>query len=267
MQSQQRQYKDSEDSEEAGLIETPSPPPRPSRFRRLGPTFLLSLSNVISLSALLLLILRHDQTPCAPCVTNQRTSWTAPEIPVTKVLEAADIYTRPPDEDELKAWSHIMPVGRGLVMVNSSGLPPQPGLDPKLPRGASGWTGVAHQLHCLYSTKHAFYDLYYNRTGDKTTPLFGVSWQLEHLNHCWDYVRQTIMCNPDLTVEWRGAMEGTGWGYERQCKKWEPIYDWLEKHRITNDRGILATGYESKPLDVSEIPGVWSSKDLEDIDV
>lgn len=84
MQPQQKQYKDSEDSEEAGLIETPSPPPRPSRFRRLGPTFLLSLSNVISLSALLLLILRHDQAPCAPCVMNQRTSWTAPESKFTE---------------------------------------------------------------------------------------------------------------------------------------------------------------------------------------
>ncbi|TLS26681.1 hypothetical protein PpBr36_04257 [Pyricularia pennisetigena] len=264
MAIQQREYEDPEDSEDAGLIQPASPaPPRPGFLRRLGPTFVLLVSNLISLSALLLLIIRHDEDSC---VSHKHQFWTAPEIPVTKVLEAEDIYTRPPDEDELKAWSHLMPVGRGLVMVDGTGLPAQPGLDPSLPRGASGWTGIAHQLHCLYSTKHAFYDLYYNRTGDKKTPLFGVSWQLEHLNHCWDYVRQTIMCNPDLTIEWRGAEEGTGWGYERQCKKWEPIYDWLEKHRITNDRGILATGYERKPLDVSEIPGVWTSKDVEDID-
>ncbi|KAK1975220.1 hypothetical protein LZ30DRAFT_738245 [Colletotrichum cereale] len=259
-------YADSRDSgeEDARLIHPevpPDPAPRPGTLRRLGPTFLLSLSNLISLTALLfLLVTRNVPTPCVP---DRHPHWIAPQIPVTKILEANDDYTRPPDEDELKAWSHIMPLGRGLVMVNSTGLPEMPGLNLSSPRGASGWTGIAHQLHCLYSTKHAFYDLYYNRTGDKTEPLFGVGWQLEHLNHCWDYVRQTIMCQPDLTIEWRGEHEGTGWGYERQCKDWGP----LEKHRITNDRGILALGYEKKPLDTSVVPGVWSTKDLENIHV
>ncbi|KAK1978230.1 hypothetical protein LZ30DRAFT_729540 [Colletotrichum cereale] len=263
-------YADSRDSgdEDARLIRSevrPAPTPRPGTLRRLGPTFLLSLSNLVSLTALLfLLVTRHVPRPCVPA---GHPHWIAPQIPVTKILEASDDYTRPPDEDELKAWGHIMPLGRGLVMVNSTGLPEMPGLNLSSPRGASGWTGIAHQLHCLYSTKHAFYDLYYNRTGDKTEPLFGVGWQLEHLNHCWDYVRQTIMCQPDLTVEWRGEHEGTGWGYERQCKDWGAVYDWLEKHRITNDRGILALGYEKKPLDTSVVPGVWSSKDLENIHV
>ncbi|KAK2037692.1 hypothetical protein LZ31DRAFT_509238 [Colletotrichum somersetense] len=260
--------RDSSTEENARLIQSeaePAPAPRQGRLRRLGPTFLLSLSNLISLSALVLLLVSHHDT--MSCVRDRHPHWIAPEIPVTKILEANDVYTRPPDEDELKAWSHLMPLGRGLVMVNKTGLPDMPGLNLSSPRGTSGWTGIAHQLHCLYSTKHAFYDLYYNRTGDKTEPLFGVGWQLEHLNHCWDYVRQTIMCNPDLTVEWRGEHEGTGWGYQRQCKDWGPVYDWLEKHRITNDRGILALGYERRPLDTSVVPGVWSSKDLEDIDV
>ncbi|OHE97130.1 hypothetical protein CORC01_07571 [Colletotrichum orchidophilum] len=264
------EYEASRDSsrEEARLMPSAieqAPAPRPGRLQRLGPTFLLSLSNLISLSALLFLLVTRDNP--RPCVPDRHPHWTAPEIPVTTILEANDDYTRAPDEDELKAWDHIMPLGRGLVMVNSTGLPDMPGLDQSFPRGASGWTSISHQLHCVYATKHAFYDLYYNRTGDKTQPLFGVGWQLEHLNHCWDYMRQTIMCNPDLTLEWRGKKEGTGWGYQRQCKAWGPIYDWLEKHRITNDRGILALGYERKPLDTSVVPGVWSSKDLENIDV
>ncbi|KAK2051174.1 hypothetical protein LY76DRAFT_676705 [Colletotrichum caudatum] len=263
-------YADSRDSseEDARFIQCenePASPPRPARRRTFGSMFLLSLSNLISLSAFMFLLITRDGPK--PCVMNQHPHWMAPDIPVTKVLESEEIYTRAPDKDELKAWDHIMPLGRGLVMVDKTGLHDMPGLNKSSPRGTSGWTGIAHQLHCLYSTKHAFYDLYYNRTGDKTEPLFGVSWQLEHLNHCWDYVRQTIMCHPDLSVEWRGEQEGTGWGYQRQCKDWGPIYDWLEKHRITNDRGILALGYESKPLDTSIVPGVWTSKDLEGIDV
>ncbi|KAK1565953.1 uncharacterized protein LY79DRAFT_529717 [Colletotrichum navitas] len=243
----------------------PASAPRPARRRTFGSMFLLSLSNLISLSALLFLLVTRDGPK--PCVMDKHPQWMAPEIPVTKVLEGEEMYTRPPDKDELKAWDHIMPLGRGLVMVNKTGLPDMPGLNKSSARGTSGWTGIAHQLHCLYSTKHAFYDLYYNRTGDKTEPLFGVGWQLEHLNHCWDYVRQTIMCHPDLSVEWRGEQEGTGWGYQRQCKDWGPIYDWLEKHRITNDRGILALGYERRPLDTSIVSGVWTSEDLKGIDV
>lgn len=75
-------------------------------------------------------------------------------------------------------------------------------------------------------------------------------WNSEHLNHCWDYLRQTIMCNADVTLEWRkyGEPVGTGWGYQHQCKDWDAIIAWAEKYRYSNNWGILRGGGERIPL-------------------
>ncbi|KZL71883.1 hypothetical protein CT0861_02278 [Colletotrichum tofieldiae] len=192
----------------------------------------------------------------------KKPKWFPPEIPVTTILEADELYTQAPNEEELRAWDQLMPLGRGLVMLdNETALPEMPNLDQSLPRGATAWIAIAHQLHCLYSTKHAFYDLYNNRDNHNASreKLFGADWNLEHLNHCWDYLRQGLMCNTDLTLEWRGKEEGTGWGYQRQCKDWNAIYHWIENHRLTNDRGILRDKTKAHPLDTSKVPGVWGS--------
>ncbi|KZL80650.1 hypothetical protein CI238_08314 [Colletotrichum incanum] len=192
----------------------------------------------------------------------KKPKWFPPEIPITTILEADELYTQAPNEEELRAWDQLMPLGRGLVMLdNETALPEMPNLDQSLPRGATAWIGIAHQLHCLYSTKHAFYDLYYNQDNHNASreKLFGADWNLEHLNHCWDYLRQGLMCNTDLTLEWRGKEEGTGWGYQRQCKDWNAIYHWIENHRLTNDRGILRDKTKAHPLDTSKVPGVWGS--------
>ncbi|KAK7719078.1 hypothetical protein SLS63_010228 [Diaporthe eres] len=67
---------------------------------------------------------------------------------------------------------------------------------------------------------------------------------LEHLNHCWEYLRQGLMCNADVTLEWHkyGEEAGTGWGYQHQCKDWAAIMAWVEDHRMTNDYGIIRGG-------------------------
>lgn len=73
---------------------------------------------------------------------------------------------------------------------------------------------------------------------------------LEHLNHCWDYVRQGLMCNADVTLEWHqyGEVAGTGWGFQHQCKDWNAIMAWMEDHRISNSYGIVRGGGERIPL-------------------
>ena len=44
--------------------------------------------------------------------------------------------------------------------------------------------------------------------------------------HCFDYIRQALMCHADLTVEWpRTEADGRrfavdGWGIEHQCTSW-----------------------------------------------
>lgn len=47
-----------------------------------------------------------------------------------------------------------------------------------------------------------------------------------HIHHCFDYLRQALMCAGDMTVEWpREEDDGSrfafdGWGVTHQCKSW-----------------------------------------------
>lgn len=48
----------------------------------------------------------------------------------------------------------------------------------------------------------------------------------EHVGHCFDYLRQGIMCAGDLALEWpRGVGVGgdravDGWGVVHECRSW-----------------------------------------------
>ena len=54
----------------------------------------------------------------------------------------------------------------------------------------------------------------------------------EHVNHCFDYIRQGIMCAGDMSIEWpRVEPDGRrfavdGWGIPHECKSWvsSPTY-------------------------------------------
>ena len=53
----------------------------------------------------------------------------------------------------------------------------------------------------------------------------------EHIHHCFDYLRQTIQCAGDMSIEWaREAPEGVqrkavdGWGIPHECKNWVSWY-------------------------------------------
>jgi hypothetical protein len=55
-------------------------------------------------------------------------------------------------------------------------------------------------------------------------------------DHCFDYLRQLIMCNLDLTYEpARVDLDGIrrvadGWGTVHQCKDWSAINSWMLKN-------------------------------------
>ena len=49
-----------------------------------------------------------------------------------------------------------------------------------------------------------------------------------HIRHCIDLLRQTLMCQPDTTVELKNDELGgvTGFGTEHQCKDWTQLMQW-----------------------------------------
>lgn len=78
----------------------------------------------------------------------------------------------------------------------------------------------------------------------------GIHMDFLHLAHCFDYLRQAILCAGDTTIEWaREAEEGDktsqvdGWEIEHQCRSSNAIYDFTKRHRAENSAlGIVNAG-------------------------
>jgi hypothetical protein len=56
-----------------------------------------------------------------------------------------------------------------------------------------------------------------------------------HDGHCFDYLRQSIMCSADMTLE---HTNGTGWGVQHECRNMDDILKFVSKHNsqaVTSD--------------------------------
>jgi hypothetical protein len=109
-------------------------------------------------------------------------------------------------------------------------------------------TSVTHQLHCLYMIMTGMNELALNHGTFKMDMSSGGEHDegltregedpADHLSHCFDYLRQTIMCHGDTALEGLQTTFGPevggsdGWNTQHMCKKWQSVYDWLEEKRI-----------------------------------
>ena len=67
-----------------------------------------------------------------------------------------------------------------------------------------------------------------------------------HWEHCFDYLRQVLMCTADTTLEnleqradGGGLLASVdGWGTTHMCRDYESLVQWAEVHRATDDGGI-----------------------------
>lgn len=88
---------------------------------------------------------------------------------------------------------------------------------------------------------------WYAGEGDKEYLTFAINDEqvsAEHIYHCFDYVRQALMCNGDTTLEKVREVNGRlvrgvdGWGVEHECRDYDAIYTYAEAHRSHNITGI-----------------------------
>ena len=67
-----------------------------------------------------------------------------------------------------------------------------------------------------------------------------------HIAHCFDYLRQAIMCAGDLTLEWAmPPFESTGlrssvdgWGITHQCKNWDDAVKWATEYKAPQEANL-----------------------------
>jgi len=65
----------------------------------------------------------------------------------------------------------------------------------------------------------------------------------DHVNHCFDYLRQAIMCSADMSLEkvkvdeyGNPKLAVRGWGTEHKCRNWETVLAFVDVHGITTGK-------------------------------
>ncbi|QUC21790.1 uncharacterized protein UV8b_06026 [Ustilaginoidea virens] len=189
------------------------------------------LSGLLAISNLALLVaFVHQRLGIDSRATKH---WLPPEISRTSLFEFQTLFGAPLNNESEYAWNKLMPVGRGFVIVkNETVLPEQPGLNQSISE-QKAMVAVFHQLHCLYMAREGFYSAVEGNVNKVSSA---------HLTHCFDYLRQTIMCFGDTTLEWLPAppndIGSTGWGFEHTCRDYGAIAEWAEQNRLKTTFGI-----------------------------
>jgi hypothetical protein len=72
---------------------------------------------------------------------------------------------------------------------------------------------------------------------------YGDSLKGMHMGHCFDYLRQALMCAADSNLEDNTVVNGTrgttGMGSKRVCRNFDALKDWSEKWRSTDSDGAV----------------------------
>ncbi|KAI0019417.1 hypothetical protein F4780DRAFT_780454 [Xylariomycetidae sp. FL0641] len=138
--------------------------------------------------------------------------------------------------ETLEKWNKLMPRGNGFVEVNDTqnyhDLP-----TPVIWPGKTTFTtSTTHQLHCLYAMVQTYSGL---SSGHEIPD--DHHW---HMIHCFDYLRQAIMCSGDMALE---GLETTfpdhnggsdGWDAKHVCRRWDDVIDYLESKRPSDMQTI-----------------------------
>ncbi|KAK0371439.1 hypothetical protein CLIM01_11203 [Colletotrichum limetticola] len=147
-------------------------------------------------------------------------------------------------------WLSIVPKGLGYLEVKNpkahDNLPvPLPEFAPR----TVFTTSMTHQLHCLYAILESYAGMAVNGSANvdmhshipEGTEGAEGPW---HLQHCFEYLRQAIMCAGDVALEGTqttfppGFTGSDGWDAKHVCKDYKQVYDYLDKNRALDDHWI-----------------------------
>ncbi|KAJ7737935.1 hypothetical protein B0H16DRAFT_1325623, partial [Mycena metata] len=114
---------------------------------------------------------------------------------------------RYPIEDD-KKWATIVPRGRGFIRLGSNGLPFS--------------TSLYHQLHCINGVRFAYVTALKGlfKTEEARVASFA------HSNHCFDELRQSLLCKADTTLSVMGASNQTA--ITRRCRDWSQVRKFVD---------------------------------------
>ncbi|KAK3386735.1 hypothetical protein B0H63DRAFT_468298 [Podospora didyma] len=148
-----------------------------------------------------------------------------------------------PEGDKL--WDQLMPVGSGFVRVpypRRFDMPASEPIPDDIEEGEIYSLSVTHQLHCLAVLRDVI--IKYEKRDKSRFAGDG------HEYHCLDYIRQSVLCAGDTTLDYADERtvgpDGqvtrygfTGANSTHQCRDWDAIKSFVEEHRSGERTGIL----------------------------
>ncbi|KFZ13591.1 hypothetical protein V502_06531 [Pseudogymnoascus sp. VKM F-4520 (FW-2644)] len=157
------------------------------------------------------------------------------------ILPLEEQYLEPPSDESDAAWNGMLPNGDGFFIIENPkeyGL--QIGLPSRTGKGDTKFGTVwSHQHHCLIIMREEYWKLLRNQSdlvGLEEDPnwMDNNKWA-KHVNHCYDYIRKTILCNMDMNIEYPVPVKGqpphiSGNGVLRTCKNTEPVFEFWNQH-------------------------------------
>jgi hypothetical protein len=149
----------------------------------------------------------------------------------TKSFEFDKAFANNPGPSVLAAWTSLIPNGQGVVH-----LPIRNELGTKTYNIAA-----FHTLHCLYTLRDSFFEFHDIATGGVPLNASKAEIMLSHGRHCIEYLRQSLTCNPDLTLE-PIEIGGKGlktWHVEHHCTSFEGLSKWAVENRLRDRHGIV----------------------------
>jgi len=190
--------------------------------------FKTSRSNILSKLLIVLLIVigisqsiviarisRNEEVVC-----RQSLSGAIPMKNVNRQIYTENAFVSSNETEASAAWNAIA-AGHGTVSVDPEWAAAR-GLPPSLIHPVDGEKVVYniaayHAIHCLKFIRQHYLVLL---NGGE------VDWEMPHELHCFDSLRQSIMCTADDNLLYSTGHKDAGHGQIIQCKDWDTLRDW-----------------------------------------
>ncbi|KAK7708892.1 hypothetical protein SLS64_006372 [Diaporthe eres] len=138
-----------------------------------------------------------------------------------------------------KLWDKLMPIGSGFVRVphpRRFDMPASKTIEDDPDEAEIYSLSALHQLHCLGVIR----DVVKKYEKHDKSRFAGAG----HEYHCIDYIRQSIMCSADTTLDFAelqpdGRRKGfSGANSTHQCTDWDALTAWAVENRAGDKAGI-----------------------------
>jgi hypothetical protein len=149
------------------------------------------------------------------------------------------------NRDEIRRnWDMLMPKGSGSVAIpeyRDHPLLGNPITDDPLRSGPLFEASWTHAIHCLYYAVDSYHQLLVNGPSEADNP--------HHAAHCFEYLRTSILCNLDMTLEGELSTPAeAARGQPHVCRNKDAAVKWIEERRVDDLQDVV--GPTAIPKDI-----------------